>query len=330
MRDNDSLILEGLYLKKVLLSENRINQINDRYIETDDGNIWIIQLSKENKIYVEIQGFISNIDEYLMDVLDEISKDQEFSKYMVNFDASSDNEIDISGFGKKTGLDTSKVTNTSDTLLTFGPFLEIYESSEFIKKLDNELSMKLTGYISKNGKGDIVLNGDIKEYKEHCDQLSRDYSGLIYTLNKLGNFPDVLDYVKKLFHNIFSELCFDMSSKKTDDHLNSIEIMQNKNPLFKITKDSLMDDYIPKLILHGITSFNPDFLENIENNLIKNYKKSNETYIAELYKLLFRKSMKINNMSHFEKIEIIDDISDKVNELVESNPYLKLNSEKNK
>jgi hypothetical protein len=324
MRDNDSLILESLYFKKILLKENRINQINDRYIETDDGNIWIIQLSKEEGIYVEIQGFTSNIDEYLMDVLEDISRDQEFSKYIVNFDASEEDGIDIHDFGKKMNLDTSKITNKSDTLLTFGPFSEIYESSEFIKKLDHELSKKLTGYISKNGKGEMVLRGEKKEYKNNCDQLTRDYSGLIYTLNRMGNFPQILEYIKKLFHSFFSEFCFDLSSKDAYEHIESIEIKQNKNPLFKITKDSIMDDFIPKLILHGITSFDSDFLENIENNLIKNYRKSNDIYMEELYKLLFGKNLKINNMSHFEKIKIIDDISNKINELVDSNPYLKL------
>lgn len=326
MRDKDSLILESLYFKQILLKENRINQINDRYIETDDGNIWIIQISKEDGIYVEVQGFTSNIDEYLMDVLEDISKDQNFSKYMVNFDASREDGIDIHNFGKKMNLDTSKVTNKSDTLLTFGPFSEIYESSEFIKKLDYELSKKLTGYISKNGKGEIVLRGEIKEYKDHCNQLTRDYSGLIYTLNRLGNFPKIFEYIKKIFHSLFSEFCFDLSSKEAYEHIDSIEIKQNKNPLFKITKDSIMEDFIPKLILHGITSFDSDFLENIENNLIKNYRKSNDIYMEELYKLLFGDTINFKQMSHSEKIETIEIVSEKVNELIGSNPYLKLNN----
>jgi hypothetical protein len=324
MKNKDQIILESLY-EKIVLRENvqRVNQTNDRHIETDDGNISIIQLFHDGSIYVDIQGFFSNVDDYLMDVLEKLATDRDFSEKIKNSNIDSKQGMDFSGFGKKHNMDTEKITNSSESLLTFGPFSEVYDTSQFIKKIDEFLSSNLTGYLSKNGKGDVMIDNMEKKDDGICSELDKDYSGLVYTLNRLGNYPSTMSFLKKMFFNLYVELCFDLYADPAKKHMESLEIKQNREPLSKIVKDSLLEDWMPKLVIHSITSFDSELLGKIEKLCMRIHDMPSDEYIKQLYFVLFNSRLNDSEIkNHSEKIDIIDEINDTITKLIESNPYI--------
>ena len=324
MKSKDQMILESLY-EKIVLRENiqRVNQTNDRHIETEDGNISILQLFHDGSIYVDIQGFISNVDEYLMDVLEKLATDGDFSKKITNSNISSKQGMDFSGFGGKHNMDTDKITNSSESLLTFGPFNEVYESSQFIKKIDEYLSGNLSGYLSKNGKGDVMIDNTEKKDNGICSELDKDYSGLVYTLTRLGNYPSTMSFLKKMFFNLYVEMCFDLYADPAKNHMESLDIKQNREPLSKIVKDSILEDWMHKLVIHSITSFDSELLGKIEKLCTRLHDMSSDEYIKQLYFVLFNSRLSDSEIkNHNDKIDIIDEINDTINKLIESNPYL--------